>query len=210
MDRRLIVLMGIVLALMGGAAAIVVLDRPAEHIVPLAGHLGVGRRPLPIEALLTAPVGLLLVTLFVALRMPQGGSEAAEQRRRWSKTFLAGVAVLFMAFEGAEVGALYGWFPASETPPRLLLAAAAIWLVLTANSAAKLIVLGRSGTPASSEGLRLNRFSAMIGLLIGVVLIPVSLWSPFHLAMTLWLMGPVALALSYLGRVLTLGERPAP
>lgn len=209
MDRRLLLLLGVLLTVMVAAAAVVVLDRPVDDLVPLAGHLGAGRRPMPIETLIAAPAGLLLGAVFVALRMPRGGSEGAEQRRRWSQTFLAGVAVLFAALEGVEIGAIYDWFPAGEIPSRLLLAAAALWMMFGANSAAKLIVLSRDGAPASPRRLTLNRFSALGGVVLGLVLVPVSLWAPLNELRTVWLIAPLVLVLLYLGRAMTLKGRAA-
>lgn len=201
MDRRLITVILTILAIMAVAAGVVLLDRPAEHLVPLAGHLSAGRRPLPIEALLAAPAGLLLNLLFVALRQPQGDSESAIQRRRWSGTFLAGVTILFGALEGMEIGAIYGCFPADERLPRLLLVATAIWMVIAANGAAKLIVLGRTDASNSPGRLALNRFGALIGLVIGAVLIPVSLTASLPNLVAAWLTAPIALALLVGGRV---------
>lgn len=204
MDRRPIVLTACLLAAMTVGAAVVIVDRPVEHLLPLAGHLGAGRRPLPIEALLAAPAGLLVMGLFVGLRQPRGGSEGAEQRRRWSGTFLAGVAALFAAMEAMEIGAIYGWFPTGEMLPRLLLAAAALWMMFGANTAAKLVVLGPDDTPASPRRLTLNRFAALVGVVIGVVLVPVSLWSPLSDLRTAWTVLPLALVLLFVGRAVTL------
>ncbi len=202
MDRRLTIMIGSLAALMAAGAAIVIADRPVEHLPTLVGHLGAGRRPLPIEALLAAPAGLLLNLLFVALRQPTGDSESAVQRRRWSATLLAGVAGLFAALEAMEIGVIYGWFAPGEAFPRLLLAAAAIWMAMAANGAAKLIVLGRGDAPASPGQLSLNRFGALIGLLIGVALVPISLWTPLPQALTAWLLAPVALGVVSTGRAL--------
>lgn len=208
MDRRPITLIACILAVMTVAATMVIVDRPVEHLLPLAGHLGAGRRPLPIEALLAAPAGLLLGTMFVALRLPRGDSEGAEQRRRWSGTLLAGVAALFAAVEVMEIGAMYGWFPTGEIPSRLLLAAAALWMMLGANGAAKLVVLGRDDAPASPRRLMLNRFSAIGGVVLGAVLVPVSLWASLNDLRTVWTIAPLVLVLIYLGRLMTLGPRP--
>jgi hypothetical protein len=201
MDRRLIVLIMGLVAVMAAGAAIVVAGRPVEHLPTLVGHLGTGRRPLPIEALFAAPAGLLLNVFFVALRQPGGDSASAAQRRRWSATLLMGVAGLFAALEAIEIGVIYGWFSPSESLPRILLAAAAIWMVMAANGAAKLIVLGRTDAPASSRRLALNRFGALIGLAIGACLVPVSLWAPLSDALTIWLLAPLALGRVFTGRV---------
>ncbi len=195
MDRRLTIMIGSLTALMTMGAAIVTADRPVEHLPTLVGHLGAGRRPLPIEALLAAPAGLLLNLLFVALRQPTGDSESAVQRRRWSATLLAGIAGLFAALEAMEIGVIYGWFPLG-----LLLAAAAIWMAMAANSAAKLIVLGRGDAPASPKRLALNRFGALIGLVIGVALVPISLWTPLSQALMAWLLAPLTLGLVFAGK----------
>lgn len=200
MDRRLTIMIGSLTALMTMGAAIVIADRPVEHLPTLVGHLGAGRRPLPIEALLAAPAGLLLNLLFVALRQPTGDSESAVQRRRWSATLLAGIAGLFAALEAMEIGVIYGWFPLGEAAPRLLLAAAAIWMAMAANSAAKLIVLGRGDAPASPKRLALNRFGALIGLVIGVALVPISLWTPLSQALMAWLLAPLMLGLVFAGK----------
>lgn len=212
MDRRLTALIVIILATMSVGAVLTILDRPADYLLPLAGHLGAGRRPLPIEALLAGPAGLLLNLLFVAIRQPKGTSDSAAQRRRWSGTFLAGVTILFGALEAMEIGVLYGAVSADENLPRLLLVAAALWTVLAANGAAKLIVLGRADAPGSPRRLALNRFGSLIGLIIGAVLVPVSLLAPLPNVMTLWLMAPIALALLSVGRVviLALDSRSTP
>lgn len=202
MDRRLTIMIGSLAALMAAGAAIVIADRPVEHLPTLLGHLGAGRRPLPIEALLAAPAGLLLNLFFVALRQPTGDSESAVQRRRWSATLLAGVAGLFAALEAMEIGVIYGWFAPGEALPRLLLAAAAIWMVMAANGAAKLIVLGRGDAPASPRRLALNRLGALIGLVIGVALVPTSLWAPLPQALTAWLLTPLALGVVFAGRAM--------
>jgi len=201
MDRRLIVLIVGLVTVMAAGAAIVVAGRPVEHLPTLVGHLGPGRRSLPIEALFAAPAGLLLNLLFVALRQPTGDSASAAERRRWSATLLAGVAGLFAALEGLEIGLIYEWFPPGESLPRLLLAATAIWMVLAANSAAKLIVLGRADEPASPRRLALNRFGALTGLVIGAGLVPVSLWAPLPDALMTWILAPLALGLIFTGRV---------
>jgi hypothetical protein len=204
MDRRLITFILSILAIMAVGAALAILDRPTDYLAPLAGHFGAGGRALPIEALLAAPAGLLLNVFFVALRMPKGDSENAVERRRWSGTFLAAVTILFGALEAMEIGVLYGWFPADEQLIRLLFAAAAIWMVFAANGAAKLIVLGRDDAPASPRRLALNRFGALIGLVIGALLIPVSLLASLPEVVGAWLIAPTALALLFMGRVVIL------
>lgn len=211
MDRRLVILVLGLAGVMALGATIVVLDRPNIHLLPLAGQLGAGRRPLPIAALFAAPAGLLLNLLFVALRQPAGDEPGAVARRRWSATFLAGVAILFGALEGLEIGALYGWFPAGEHLPRLLLTAAALWLVFAANGAAKLVVLGRTDVSRSPRRLALNRFGALVGFLIGVALIPVSLLAPLPDVVSVWLIAPLALGLLVAGRaaILAMDARSA-
>jgi hypothetical protein len=62
-------------------------------------------------------------------------------------------------------------------------------------------VLGRDDAPASPRRLALNRFGALIGLAIGVCLVPVSLWAPLPDALTAWLLAPLALGLIFAGRV---------
>jgi hypothetical protein len=211
MDRRLIVMVLALAAVMAFGAAAVVVDRSDAYLLPLAGHLSAGRRPLPVAALFAAPAGLLLNLLFVALRQPTGDHLDAIARRRWSATFLAGVAILFGALEALEIGALYGWFPAGEHLPRLLLTSAALWLVFAANGAAKLVVLGRTDASRSPRRLALNRFGSLIGFVIGVVLVPVSLLAPLADVVSLWLIVPLALVLLVAGRaaILAMDARSA-
>lgn len=210
MDKRLVASVTAVALLMSAAAAIVVVDRPVEHLPTLLGHLGPERRPLPLEALFAAPAGLLLNLLVVALRQPAGDTAGAVQRRRWSATLLTGVAGLFAGLQAMETGVIYGWFPQGEAFPRLLLTAAATWMVLAANDAAKLITLDRTGAPASPRRLRLNRFGALMGLILGLGLVVASLAAPLTDALRAWLLFPLALFLAFAGRALvaSLDARP--